>query len=155
MEAVYASSCATPSCGSCASLRGSSIAALVRQVHPDWSVAEVKAAVVNTAGVDVPTRDGQQGPIAAPNRVGAGRVDAAAAVGNQVLAMVEDDDPVFLSKLAERLTPSTDPIEDIHYLIVLARLRAPRSASITSRTAGALLALDRKISQRHLNRDHN
>ncbi|MGH3887769.1 MAG: S8 family peptidase [Pseudonocardiaceae bacterium] len=67
------------------------IGALVRQAHPDWNVAEVKAAVVNTAGADVYSRDGQQGPIAAPNRVGAGRVDAAAAVGNQVLAMVEDD----------------------------------------------------------------
>jgi subtilisin family serine protease len=67
------------------------IGALVRQAHPDWSVAEVKAAVVNTAGADVYSRDGQQGPIVAPNRVGAGRVDAAAAVGNQVLAMVPDD----------------------------------------------------------------
>lgn len=67
------------------------IGALVRQAHPDWSVAEVKAAVVNTAGADVYSRDGQQGPIAAPNRVGAGRVDAAAAVGNQVLALVPDD----------------------------------------------------------------
>jgi putative membrane-bound dehydrogenase-like protein len=73
----------------------------------------------------------------------------------RTLAMVEDDDPVLLTKLAERLTPSSDPIADIHYLIVLARLRGPRSASITSRTAKALLALDRKISQRHLNRDHN
>ncbi|MGH4011170.1 MAG: S8 family peptidase [Pseudonocardiaceae bacterium] len=67
------------------------IGALVRQAHPDWTVAEVKAAVVNTAGADVYSREGQQGPIAAPNRVGAGRVDAAAAVGNQVLAMVPDD----------------------------------------------------------------
>jgi subtilisin family serine protease len=67
------------------------IAALVRQAHPDWSVAEVKATVVNTAGADVHSLDGQQGPIAAPNRVGAGRVDAAAAVRNQVLAMVPDD----------------------------------------------------------------
>ena len=67
------------------------IAAVVRQAHPDWSVAEVKAAVVNTAGADVYSRDGQLGPIAAPNRVGAGRVDAAAAVSNQVLVMVDDD----------------------------------------------------------------
>ncbi|MGH3936734.1 MAG: S8 family peptidase, partial [Pseudonocardiaceae bacterium] len=67
------------------------IGALVRQAHPDWNVVEVKAAVVNTAGVDVHSRDGQQGPLAAPNRVGAGRVDAAAAVTNEVLAMVPDD----------------------------------------------------------------
>ncbi|MDQ4092896.1 MAG: S8 family serine peptidase [Actinomycetota bacterium] len=67
------------------------IAALVRQARPDWSVTEVKAAVVNTAGADVHSHDGQQGPITGPNRVGAGRVDAAAAVHNQVLAMVPDD----------------------------------------------------------------
>jgi subtilisin family serine protease len=67
------------------------IAALVRQAHPDWSVSEVKAAVANTAGADVHSLDGQQGPISAPNRVGTGRVDAAAAVRTQVLAMVPDD----------------------------------------------------------------
>ena len=67
------------------------IAALVRQAHPDWSVEEVKAAVMTTAGADVFDQDGQQGPIHAPNRVGAGRVDAQAALDNQVLAMVQDD----------------------------------------------------------------
>ncbi len=67
------------------------IAAVLRQAHPDWSVAEIKAAVVNTAGVDIYAGDDRQGPIVGPNRVGAGRVDAAAAVTNQVLAMVQDD----------------------------------------------------------------
>src|SRR5262249_17685816 len=38
-------------------------------------------------------------------------------------------------------------------LIVLARLRAPRTRSLTTRTAGALLALDAKIVRRKLNRD--
>ncbi len=99
------------------------IGALVRQAHPDWSVAEVKAAVVNTVGADVYSRDGQQGPIAAPNRVGAGRVDAAAAVSNQVLAMVEDDPgqvsadfgvvqaagPVALIKTIKLVNKSTTP----------------------------------------------
>ena len=67
------------------------IGALVRQAHPDWTVEEVKAAVMTTAGADVFSQDGQQGPIHAPNRVGAGRVDAKAALDNQVLAMVEDN----------------------------------------------------------------
>jgi hypothetical protein len=67
------------------------IGALVRQAHPDWTVEEVKAAVMTTAGADVFSQDGQQGPIHAPNRVGAGRVDAKAALDNQVLAMVQDD----------------------------------------------------------------
>ena len=67
------------------------IGALVRQAHPDWTVEEVKAAVMTTVGADVFSQDGQQGPIHAPNRVGAGRVDAKAALDNQVLAMVQDD----------------------------------------------------------------
>ncbi|MCP2259956.1 PA domain-containing protein [Streptoalloteichus tenebrarius] len=67
----------------------SGIAALVRQAHPDWTPEEVKAAVMNTAGADV--RTGPNGTVLAPNRVGAGRIDAKSALDNQVLAMVEDD----------------------------------------------------------------
>ncbi|WP_123745880.1 S8 family peptidase [Saccharothrix texasensis] len=63
------------------------IAALVRQVHPDWTPEEVKAAVMNTAGHDVKA----DGKTYAPNRVGAGRVDGKAAVENQVLAYVQDN----------------------------------------------------------------
>ncbi|GAA1273724.1 S8 family serine peptidase [Saccharothrix xinjiangensis] len=62
------------------------VAALVRQVHPDWTPAEVKAAVMNSAGSDVKA----DGETYAPNRVGSGRVDGKAAVENQVLAFVED-----------------------------------------------------------------
>ncbi|HVV09856.1 S8 family serine peptidase [Amycolatopsis sp.] len=63
------------------------ISALVRQAHPDWSVEEVKAAVVTTAGHDL-TGDGKT---YAPQRVGAGRIDAKAAVDTSVLAYVQDD----------------------------------------------------------------
>ncbi|MFB9597260.1 S8 family serine peptidase [Saccharothrix longispora] len=64
------------------------IAALVRQVHPDWTPEEVKAAVMNSASADVKTQDGKT---YAPNRVGSGRIDGKAAVENQVLAYVQDD----------------------------------------------------------------
>jgi subtilisin family serine protease len=67
------------------------IAALVRQVHPDWTPEEVKAAVMNTAGTDVRFASAGTGPIGAPNRVGTGRIDASAALDNQVLAYVQDD----------------------------------------------------------------
>lgn len=63
------------------------IAALVRQAHPDWTTEEVKAAVMNSAGSDVE----ENGKTFAPNRVGAGRIDAKAALDNQVLAYVQDD----------------------------------------------------------------
>jgi putative heme-binding domain-containing protein len=74
---------------------------------------------------------------------------------SRTLAMIEDDDPVMLNAVAAKLTPATDPVEDIHSLIVLARLRAQRSAAITQRTASALRALDDKITRRRLNRDTN
>ncbi|MFC3893705.1 S8 family serine peptidase [Lentzea rhizosphaerae] len=68
------------------------IAALVRQTHPDWSLEEVKAAIMNTSGADVK----ENGKTYAPNRVGTGRVDGKAAIDNQVLAYVEDD-PGYVS----------------------------------------------------------
>jgi putative heme-binding domain-containing protein len=74
---------------------------------------------------------------------------------SRTLAMIQDDDPSLPMKMTDRLTMSSDPIEDLHYLIVLARLRAPRPPSVTNKTAAALLALDRKIRARHLNRDSN
>jgi len=73
----------------------------------------------------------------------------------RTLAMLEDGDPATLGKVADRITATSDPVEDIHYLIVLARLRAPRTPTTTAATAPALLALDRKLADRHQNRDTN
>ena len=42
---------------------------------------------------------------------------------SRTLALLEDDDAGTLRKVADRLTLSSDPLEDIHYLIVLSRLR--------------------------------
>src|SRR5579871_313543 len=74
---------------------------------------------------------------------------------SRTLAMIEDPDPALISRVAQRLMGSSDPVEDLHYLIVLARLRGARSAEVTERVAAALLALDRKITQRHQNRDRH
>jgi putative heme-binding domain-containing protein len=73
----------------------------------------------------------------------------------RTLAILEDSDPKTLTKIASRLTLTSDPVEDVHYLIVLARLPAPRSAAITKRVADALVTLDRKLTERKLNRDTN
>ncbi|KAA2253525.1 S8 family serine peptidase [Solihabitans fulvus] len=67
------------------------ITALVRQVHPDWTPEEVKASVMNTANNDVYSGANKTGSIEAPQRVGAGRIDAKASIDNQVLAMNQDD----------------------------------------------------------------
>jgi subtilisin family serine protease len=101
------------------------IAALVRQAHPDWTPEEVKAAVMNSAGNDVHSGENASGPIEAPNRIGAGRIDAKAALDNQVLAMVRDDPgsvsvsfgtvevggPVSLSKTIKVVNKSAKAVE--------------------------------------------
>lgn len=73
----------------------------------------------------------------------------------RTLAMVEDDVAGSVPKVAAKLTARSHPIADLHYLLVLARLRGPRSTAITQTVATALLALDRKIAERHLTRDSN
>ncbi|GHF64018.1 subtilisin family serine protease [Amycolatopsis bartoniae] len=65
----------------------SGVTALVRQAHPDWSVEEVKAAIMDTAVHDITAG----GETYAPQRVGAGRIDAKAALDTSVLAYVADD----------------------------------------------------------------
>ncbi|MET8756291.1 S8 family serine peptidase [Lentzea sp. NPDC004782] len=60
------------------------IAALLREAHPQWTVAEIKAALMNTASGVVHNADGVR---EAPMRVGAGRVDGLAALSADVLAL--------------------------------------------------------------------
>jgi subtilisin family serine protease len=66
------------------------LAALVLDKHPGWSPEQVKADIMNTAdhGVHV---GGSTGQAYAPMRVGAGRIDAETALGNDVLAYNADD----------------------------------------------------------------
>ncbi|WP_440900432.1 S8 family serine peptidase [Actinosynnema sp.] len=67
------------------------LAALVRQAHPDWTAEEVKAALVNTASARVVSGDDRTtGLTEATSRVGAGRVDARAAVRTGLLAVVPE-----------------------------------------------------------------
>lgn len=73
----------------------------------------------------------------------------------RLFAMAEADLPGLLNKVAAHITPGSDPVEDIHYLIVFARLRGPRTAKHTQRIADALLTLDQKIEKRKLFRDTN
>ncbi len=73
----------------------------------------------------------------------------------RTLAMLEDDDPTTLADIADRLNEDSDPLDDIHHLIVVSRLKAPRSMEVSRRVARSLLGLDRKLDARHANRDRN
>ncbi len=67
------------------------LSALVRSENSSWNPEQVKADIMNTADQDLFTGSNHTGDNYAPNRVGAGRIDAKAALDNQVLAYVTDD----------------------------------------------------------------
>src|SRR5205823_2092843 len=73
----------------------------------------------------------------------------------RVFAMLADDDPKSLAKVAANLTADSHPVDDIHYLICLARLTAPRTEEVTSLVKNALLDLDRKLTAKGIGRDRH
>lgn len=66
-------------------------AALLRQLHPTWSVEEIKALLLNTAAHDVATALDSAAPKAGLSRAGAGRVDLALAAAQNVIAYNADE----------------------------------------------------------------
>ncbi len=60
--------------------------------------------------------------------------------------MLEDDDPGTLSKVATFWNDRSNATRDLHYLIVLARLKAARDSSVTAKTSHAVVALDKKLA---------
>ncbi len=68
------------------------IMALLRQRHPDWTVEELKALVMNTSLHDVTSFPGGNGDRFGPGRLGAGRVDTNLAARSDVVAFNTDDD---------------------------------------------------------------
>jgi putative heme-binding domain-containing protein len=73
----------------------------------------------------------------------------------RVLAMAGDADPRSVRDVADYLSRRLSPTDDIHYLIVLARLNGPRSEYVTRQTAAALLDLDRCFTAANIPRDRN
>jgi subtilisin family serine protease len=64
--------------------------ALLRQVHPGWTVEQLKAAVMNTAHDPLFVGANKTPPLIGPERAGAGRVDAAAAAAVPAVALSTD-----------------------------------------------------------------
>lgn len=65
---------------------------------------------------------------------------------SRLLAMLAAPVDFLPGRLAERWTAETTVPDDLHYLMVLARVPGERSAAVTDATARALLALDAKMS---------
>ncbi len=63
----------------------------------------------------------------------------------RVLAMIEAASPELPGRVASFWTPSSSATSDVHYLVVLSRLRGASSEAVSKRTADALLNLDAKL----------
>ena len=90
------------------------IAALLREVHPQWTVEEIKGALMSTASGVV--RD-DAGVREAPMRVGSGRVDGLAALSTDVLAVgdasfgtVEVSGPLLSNRTIRLLNKGTKTV---------------------------------------------
>lgn len=76
------------------------VMALLKKQRPSWTPAELKAAVMNTAGFDVSLMPpAGSPPLYGPARVGAGRVDPARALSTEVLVLA-DEQPAVVSLAA-------------------------------------------------------
>ena len=64
---------------------------------------------------------------------------------SRVLAMIQDDAPETLAKAGAFLTETSSASADIHYLIVIARLRAAWPDGTAARLAHAMLSLGTKL----------
>ncbi len=85
-----------------ASFNGTSMAAphvagsmaLLKQLHPDWTVEELKALAMNTANSPVRSAIDPASPIFGPSRVGAGRITLQEAIASDVIVLNAEDEGV-------------------------------------------------------------
>ena len=64
-------------------------------------------------------------------------------------------DSRFLRKVTEAMTADSDPVDDLHFLIVISRMKSEHPSEVTRQIAETLLALDRKCEERGYQRDTN
>jgi subtilisin family serine protease len=84
------------------------VMALLKQMHPTWSVEELKALAMNSADKDIYTDINQTGYEFAPSRVGAGRVDLSQSLNTDILMYnAEDEGAVSVSFGAPEISAVT------------------------------------------------
>ncbi|MGH7127679.1 MAG: HEAT repeat domain-containing protein, partial [Planctomycetaceae bacterium] len=73
----------------------------------------------------------------------------------RLLAMIEPKDSGLLDRILANVTGESHPVDDIHHLIVAARIPVGRNAEQRENIAAALVNLEPKITARELNVDSN
>lgn len=73
----------------------------------------------------------------------------------RTLAMARDGDPDLRTRVSAKWQKDSDLVEDIHFLLVFARLAGSRPREQTLKTAHALVCLEEKMARSHLNRERN
>jgi uncharacterized repeat protein (TIGR01451 family) len=87
--------------------------ALLKQLHPDWSVEELKALLMNGAVHDLTTGLNGTGARYGPGRIGAGRIDAAIAASNNVTAFNDDDPGTVTLGFDSPVVNSVDQVKNL------------------------------------------
>ncbi|MCA9022427.1 MAG: c-type cytochrome, partial [Planctomycetaceae bacterium] len=73
----------------------------------------------------------------------------------RVLSMLAPYNPKLLDQILTRITEDSDPVTDIHYLIVAARIPSDRSTAQSKKIANALVQVDEKLLRLKLPQDTN
>ncbi len=90
------------------------VIALLREVHPNWSVAKLKALLMNTALYDLYAGAAQTPPVQTPARIGAGRVDALSAASSAAIAYdVDHPGQVSVSFATREVADTTSEVRTV------------------------------------------
>lgn len=73
----------------------------------------------------------------------------------RVLAMLAPYNPNLLDRILAKITDDSDPVSDIHYLIVAARIPSDRSREQSKKIASGLVHIDEKLLKLKLPQDTN
>ncbi|MBX3450918.1 MAG: c-type cytochrome [Planctomycetaceae bacterium] len=71
----------------------------------------------------------------------------------RLLAMLQPPNASLLDKVLAFITPESEPLDDIHHLIVVARIPVPRSSKQTAIIAAGLTGLEGKLAARKMVQD--
>ncbi len=73
----------------------------------------------------------------------------------RLIAMLTVYSPDVLNKVLARMTKSSDPVQDVHHLIIAASIPVDRNANQTKIIAETLVQIDHKLKKRELKQDTN